>query len=66
VAFHIEHVTSYFETLTFVLLKRVSPMLADTALKQEEKDFALVEISKIVSIPLNDFVTHFVKFNSAV
>ena len=41
-------------------------MLADTALKQEEKDFALVEISKIVSIPLNDFVTHFVKFNSAV
>ena len=23
VAFHVEHVTSYFETLTFILLKRV-------------------------------------------
>ena len=41
-------------------------MLADATLKPEERDFALVEISKIVSLPLTDFVTHFVKFSSAV
>lgn len=48
VAFHVEHVASYFETLTFVMLKRVQPMLADASLKDEEKEFAINEISKII------------------
>lgn len=65
VAFHVEHVASYFETLTFVMLKRVQPMLADASLKDEEKEFAINEISKIIQLPLTDFVTFYGKYKSA-
>ena len=48
VAFHGEAVASFYDTLTFVLLKRVQPMLALDTLKEEDKEFALKEVDKIV------------------
>ena len=47
-AFHVELVSSFFETLTFVLLKRVQPMFANADLKAEDKQFAINEIVKII------------------
>ena len=66
-AFHVEHVAAYFETLTFLLLKRVQPMLANDGLKAEEKEFGVTEVVvKAIQLPVNDFVTDYVKFKSAV
>ena len=48
VAFHVELVASYYETLTFLLLKRVQPIMANEALKPEDKEFALGEITKVI------------------
>mmetsp|Transcript_117 Transcript_117/g.172 ORF Transcript_117/g.172 Transcript_117/m.172 type:complete len:174 (+) Transcript_117:1417-1938(+) len=66
VAFHVEAVASFYETLTFVLLKRVQPMLANEALKPEEKEHALAEVAKVVQIPLSDFLAQYAKFKSRV
>ena len=41
-------------------------MLANTALKEEEKEFGLKEIAKAIQLPLTDFVTQYTKFRSAV
>ena len=41
-------------------------MLANPALKEEEKEFGLKEIAKAIQLPLNDFVTDYTKFRSAV
>ena len=35
---------AYFETLTFILLKRVQPMMSNEGLKAEEKEFAMTEV----------------------
>ena len=64
VAFHVEAVASFFETLTFILLKRVQPMLADESVKPEEKEFALNEIAKVISLPIADFVGEYAKYRS--
>lgn len=66
VAFHVELVAGYYETLTFLLLKRVQPVMANDALKPEDKEFALNEITKVIQLPLNDYVTQFAKFKSRV
>jgi len=66
VAFHVEAVASFFETLTFVILKRVQPMMADDSLKEEEKEFALAEIARVIQLPVDDFVGHYAKFKSRV
>ena len=41
-------------------------MLANPALKEEEKEFGLKEIAKAIQLPLTDFVTQYTKFRSAV
>lgn len=41
-------------------------MMADEALTPADKEFALNEVSKIIQIPVNDFITNYAKFNSKV
>ena len=42
-------------------------MLANDGLKAEEKEFGITEVVvKAIQLPVNDFVTDYVKFKSAV
>jgi hypothetical protein len=41
VTFHAELVNGYFETLTFILLKRIQPLQDDENASDEDKEFAL-------------------------
>ena len=39
-------------------------MLADESVKPEEKEFALNEIAKVISLPIADFVGEYAKYRS--
>jgi hypothetical protein len=41
VTFHAELVNGYFETLTFLLLKRIQPLQDDESVSDADKEFAL-------------------------
>ena len=67
VAYHVEAVASFFESMTFILLKRVQPMLTDSSVtKAEDKQFGLNEITKLVQLPVNDFIESYAKFKSRI
>mmetsp|Transcript_108480 Transcript_108480/g.149942 ORF Transcript_108480/g.149942 Transcript_108480/m.149942 type:complete len:215 (+) Transcript_108480:1056-1700(+) len=65
VAFHTELVHSYFETLTFILFKRVQP-LAEKENSEQDLAFVMTQILKIIELPVEDYLVSFVKNKSKV
>lgn len=66
VAFHQDLTRSYFETFSFMVLKRVQPLIVSEKSSQENKDFAVSQLKKCVQLPLEDFILNYEKFNSRV
>ena len=62
VAFHGELVACYFETLTFLILKRFQPLMLDEDASDDEKALALQQLQKMISLPGRDFTEHYEKF----
>lgn len=54
VAFHSHLMQSYFECLTFILLKRVQPFWQSA--NEEERQFLVSSLNKVVSTPLRDYL----------
>jgi len=63
VTFHRELVHSYFETLTFILIKRVEPLSSkpDSA---QDLEFVMTQILKSFELPVEDYILTFVKNKS--
>ena len=57
---------SYFETFSFILLKRVQPLLQNEVASQEDKDFAIQQMKKCIQLPLEDYISNFTRFASKV
>jgi len=54
VVFHQDLVSSYCETLTFILQKRVQQIQSGPDL-----DFALKQMEKVIQAPIADYVDHY-------
>lgn len=71
VAFHLELVSAFFETFTFVLLKRIQPLSAELeggkkVVPEADFAFAMSQVDKIINIPVHDFIHNYEKFKSKV
>lgn len=69
VAFHGDLVAAFFETLAFVLWKRVQPLQAEVGGKmpvsEADLDFVFDTIDRIMQLPITDFVDNYKKFKIA-
>lgn len=67
VAFHQDLVKCYYETLVFVVLKRVQPLVVrPEGVASEDKEFAVEQMKKVIQVPVEDYIVNFEKYKSKV
>lgn len=49
----------YSETFSFILLKRVQPLVVSEKASKEDKDFAVQQMKKCIQLPLEDYINNF-------
>ena len=59
VAYHQDLMRSYFETFSFILLKRVQPLIQSESESEEDKEFAILQMKKCIQLPLEDYINNF-------
>ena len=59
VAYHQDLMRSYFETFSFILLKRVQPLIQSESASEEDKEFAILQMKKCIQLPLEDYINNF-------
>eukprot|EP00347_Sterkiella_histriomuscorum_P012612 403367900 len=66
VAFHSELAKCYYETLAFILLKRIQPLIQSNDTSEDDKTFALEQIKKTIQVPVEDYINNYERFVSKV
>ncbi|CDW71489.1 ring zn-finger-domain-containing protein [Stylonychia lemnae] len=64
VAFHQDLTKSYYETLSFILWKRVQPLIQKDSASKEDKEFCLDQLKKCIQVPIEDYIGNFEKFRA--